>query len=99
MIRYKGKSYVIDVNGWSFVKGNLRYFDKCARLLRKMCLGSKIGKSIMQGFTPIYRTPIASSSNDLNASTFRSGYNHDVLKSMVVVFRHADRSPKKEKLK
>jgi glutathione synthase/RimK-type ligase-like ATP-grasp enzyme len=35
IIRSKGKSYVCDVNGWSFVKGNKKYTKDCAFLLRK----------------------------------------------------------------
>ena len=35
IIRSKGKSYVCDVNGWSFVKDNQKYTSDCAFLLRK----------------------------------------------------------------
>lgn len=35
IIRSKGKSYVCDVNGWSFVKGNYKYTKDCSFLLRR----------------------------------------------------------------
>jgi len=36
LLRANGKSYVCDVNGFSFVKNSQKYYEDCAQILQEM---------------------------------------------------------------
>ncbi|KAJ7498946.1 histidine phosphatase superfamily-domain-containing protein [Mycena latifolia] len=74
------RSQVIDVNGWSFVKGNESYYDKAAEILATLCM--RLSSS------PDRPLPAAESTTQ-EAPTW-------LLKANVTVFRHADRTPKQK---
>lgn len=83
ILRVQGKPYVIDVNGWSFVKGNDFYYDQCARILKEAFYRSVQQRPLsLADQIPPEISP---------EQTWR-------LKGFVAVFRHGDRTPK-EKLK
>jgi len=101
LLRSKGKSYVCDVNGWSFVKGNAKYYTDCAMLIRGMILA----KFAPERLTPIY--PILSQLNrmkyDVDRENLfrpsleeRSSFDKEELRSVVAIFRHGDRTPKQK---
>ncbi|WFD19562.1 inositol hexakisphosphate and diphosphoinositol-pentakisphosphate kinase [Malassezia caprae] len=81
LLRVKDKSYVIDVNGWSFVKGNDDYYAKCAEILAHFCRTQTVAR------------PIRQPSELVHAIDETSSW---VLKANVTVFRHGDRSPKQK---
>ncbi|KAJ7129709.1 histidine phosphatase superfamily-domain-containing protein [Mycena epipterygia] len=74
------RSQVIDVNGWSFVKGNESYYDRAAEILAALCM--RLSSS------PDRPIPAAESTTQ-EAPTW-------LLKANVTVFRHADRTPKQK---
>lgn len=82
MLRCHGgkQSQVIDVNGWSFVKGNESYYDKAAEILASLCMHVSA--------SPGRLLPVAEATPH-DSFTWR-------LKANVTVFRHADRTPKQK---
>ena len=98
ILRCQGNSYVCDVNGFSFVKGNKKYYEDCSILIRNM---------IYQGLdfhfnetNLLYNCGTQKTLNiykDLKLPKIKSfAVENEELRSIVAVFRHADRSPKQK---
>lgn len=83
LLRAGGKSYVIDVNGWSFVKDNDDYYYRAAMVLRKM-------------FNTAKRDRYIQNPSIFSALTAPVQEQHNTwqLKAYIAVVRHADRTPK-----
>lgn len=89
LLRVNGESFVIDVNGFSFVKDNADYYESCASQLRNLFLEAKKSRDLL-------KTKIPKHSKLLQQSQFEEKEQKWVFKGMVSVIRHADRTPKQK---
>ncbi|XP_063899851.1 uncharacterized protein LOC135119370 isoform X2 [Zophobas morio] len=93
LLRANGESFVCDVNGWSFVKGNQKYYDDASHILRE---------TILRRFAPIRLLksgePSCVSEEDMQKLEDDLPEDHKELRCVIGVFRHGDRTPK-QKLK
>ena len=87
ILRGKNKSFVCDVNGWSFVKGNKKYYEDCAMQIRKIILMKLDPELYKKKIFNLYKNM------QLPDDPRKSG---EELRSVVGIFRHSDRSPKRK---
>eukprot|EP01147_Barroeca_monosierra_P002118 gene2118-5158_t len=89
------KSYVCDVNGWSFVKRSPHYFDDCARIIRSMVLNACAPQ--LHDNTLAIERPKPLVQKIGHKRTWEGAENAE-LRCVIALIRHGDRTPK-EKLK
>lgn len=102
VLRTKGGSVICDVNGWSFVKGNQRYYDDAALLLQRYFLDKinvkfPIMPSALPSTDPVDTNELHNTYND-HGEYEEDQLDQSSLRSVLVIMRHGDRRPK-EKLK
>ncbi|XP_061594655.1 inositol hexakisphosphate and diphosphoinositol-pentakisphosphate kinase 2 isoform X3 [Cololabis saira] len=88
LLRANGHSYVCDVNGFSFVKNSMKYYDDCAKIL---------GNIVMRELAPQFQIPwsIPTDSEDIPIVPTTSGTMME-LRCVIAVIRHGDRTPKQK---
>ncbi|XP_069959378.1 inositol hexakisphosphate and diphosphoinositol-pentakisphosphate kinase 2 isoform X6 [Cherax quadricarinatus] len=88
LLRANGKSYVCDVNGFSFVKNSSKYYDDCAKILGNMIL-----RELAPTFHIPWAIPFQLDDPPIVPTTFGKMME---LRCVVAVIRHGDRTPKQK---
>ncbi|KAF1386502.1 hypothetical protein PFLUV_G00095510 [Perca fluviatilis] len=88
LLRANGHSYVCDVNGFSFVKNSMKYYDDCAKVL---------GNMVMRELAPQFHIPwsIPMEAEDIPIVPTTSGTMME-LRCVIAIIRHGDRTPKQK---
>uniref|UniRef100_A0AAY4BP96 Inositol hexakisphosphate and diphosphoinositol-pentakisphosphate kinase n=1 Tax=Denticeps clupeoides TaxID=299321 RepID=A0AAY4BP96_9TELE len=88
LLRANGHSFVCDVNGFSFVKNSMKYYDDCAKVL---------GNMVMRELAPQLHIPwsIPMEAEDIPIVPTTSGSMME-LRCVIAVVRHGDRTPKQK---
>ncbi|XP_035252611.1 inositol hexakisphosphate and diphosphoinositol-pentakisphosphate kinase 2-like isoform X2 [Anguilla anguilla] len=88
LLRANGHSFVCDVNGFSFVKNSMKYYDDCAKIL---------GNMVMRELAPQFQIPwsIPIEAEDIPIVPTTSGTMME-LRCVIAIIRHGDRTPKQK---
>ncbi|XP_075884994.1 inositol hexakisphosphate and diphosphoinositol-pentakisphosphate kinase 1 isoform X2 [Nelusetta ayraudi] len=88
LLRANGHSFVCDVNGFSFVKNSMKYYDDCAKVL---------GNMVMRELAPHFHIPwsIPMEAEDIPIVPTTSGSMME-LRCVIAIIRHGDRTPKQK---
>ncbi|CAF3721714.1 unnamed protein product [Adineta steineri] len=88
LLRVEGKSFVCDVNGFSFVKNSTKYYDDCASIL---------GHMIMRELAPTLSIPYPLAYQPEDPPFVPTAFGTRMeLRCLIAVIRHGDRTPKQK---
>ncbi|XP_022693206.1 inositol hexakisphosphate and diphosphoinositol-pentakisphosphate kinase 2-like isoform X7 [Varroa jacobsoni] len=88
LLRANGKSYVCDVNGFSFVKNSMKYYDDCSKILGNMIL-----RELAPQLHIPWSMPFQLDDPPIVPTTFGKMME---LRCVIGVIRHGDRTPKQK---
>lgn len=88
LLRANGRSYVCDVNGFSFVKNSMKYYDDAAKLLGNMIL-----RILAPQLHIPWSIPFQLDDPPIMPTTFGKMME---LRCVIAVIRHGDRTPKQK---
>lgn len=88
LLRANGHSYVCDVNGFSFVKSSMKYYEDCSKILGNMML-----RALAPQLHIPWSIPFQLDDPPIVPTTFGRMME---LRCVIAVIRHGDRTPKQK---
>lgn len=88
LLRANGRSYVCDVNGFSFVKSSMKYYEDCSKILGNMML-----RALAPRLHIPWSIPFQLDDPPIVPTTFGRMME---LRCVIAIIRHGDRTPKQK---